>query len=75
VIDFWTERSITEPFDCPVDSIPCHCEASTVIREIEQPEVRVISSIRLLRPGTDIFGRPEHAPLRTMMTRRMSEAR
>jgi len=71
VFDFWTERSRDGSFDCPVDRIPCHCTISNVIREIEQPEVRISSNIKLRRAGTNIFGEMEHAPLRTMMTRRL----
>jgi GNAT superfamily N-acetyltransferase len=66
VFDFWTERSEMEPWECPVDLIPCHCRASNVIREIEQPRVRTTSDMRLVQRRRE---RPEHAPVRTMFTR------
>jgi len=73
---FWTERSIREPFDCPVDSIPCQCVASICVRDIEQPKqprvrsARGSSSIRIAKRGAPVdLEVPAHPPLRTMMAR------
>ena len=73
---FWTERSIQEPFDCPVDRIPCRCVASILVKDIEQPKeprtrsARGSNSIRIAKRGAPVdLEVPEHPPLRTMMAR------